>query len=165
MPGGRNGAGELSGDMHVVKGTFQAVQLIWSRCGNYTDKQSEHWVFLWSLLLHPQNSSQLASAWKPLLLCSRLGAFAFPPMCLVFKPAHRLLLSPQRPVQPRLTVKTHCHSEKQGDAQSLQEEPTLSREKQAFSQQRCSSWLDVGSYSKAFPQRLLNPVLVTASLG
>lgn len=59
MPGGRNRAGELSGDMHVVKGTFQAVQLIWCRCGNYTDKQSEHWVLLWSLLLRPQTAVSL----------------------------------------------------------------------------------------------------------
>lgn len=146
----KKGHRRIKWDMHVVKGTFQAVQLICSRCANCTDKQSEHWVFLWSLLLHPQNSSQLALAWKPLLLCSRLGAIAFPPLCLVFKPAHRQLLSPQLPVQPRLTVKTRCRSEKQGDAQSLQGEPMLSQEKQTSSQQRCSSWLDVGVIVKPF---------------
>lgn len=75
VPGGRKGAGGLSGDMHVVKGTSQAVLLICSRCGNYTEEQPEYWV-------HPQHSSQVALARTPLLLGSRLGAFAFPPLML-----------------------------------------------------------------------------------
>lgn len=150
----KKGCRRIKWDMHVVKGTSQAVQLICSRCANCTDKQSEHWVF------HPQNSSQLASAWKPLLLCSRLGAIAFPPLCLVFKPAHRQLLSPQLPIQPRLTVKTRCHSEKQGDGCSefagrthaLSGKTNLLATAMLFLA-RC------GSYCKAFPPGLLNRVL------
>lgn len=77
--------------MRVVKGAFQAAQLTCSRCGNYTDEQSERWA-------HPQSSNRLALAWEPLLLHSGLGTFALPPLRLVFKPAHGQLLSPQLPI-------------------------------------------------------------------